>query len=102
MRDALTPSLACAAAHLGDLEALQALAEQVSPSPCRGPGWPFWGSLAPPCQGYQLAASGSDGEPSGCVWGLTPVHPPLLSLPRGPRPIQPSSAGDVSFRHPGQ
>ncbi|XP_070268122.1 60 kDa lysophospholipase isoform X2 [Myotis yumanensis] len=30
VRDALTPSLACAAAHVGDLEALQALAERGS------------------------------------------------------------------------
>lgn len=44
VRDALMPSLACAAAHAGDLEALQMLAELVSPHPLRyqpvtpGPG----------------------------------------------------------------
>lgn len=36
MREALAPSLACAAAHAGDLEALQALAELVRPRPALG------------------------------------------------------------------
>ena len=36
VRDALAPSLACAAAHAGDLEALQALAELVRPLPALG------------------------------------------------------------------
>lgn len=38
VRDTLMPSLACAGARAGDLEALQALVELVSPPPTSGTG----------------------------------------------------------------
>lgn len=61
MRDALAPSLACAAAHAGDLEALQVLAELVSP--CLPLGTHPWVGA--------LASSGQDG-PS---WAHSPCAP---------------------------
>lgn len=105
------PSLACAAAHAGNLEVLQALVELVrplpllgdQPQPCQSLGarrtaFP-WGPAVPGWAASWQAAKG----PTGAVPGPTPgVHPdpshPLslayLTLPSAP------SAGDRALRHP--
>lgn len=83
VRDALLPGLACAAAHAGNLEALQALVELVRPPRPLGAG-PSHASL------------GGAGRP-GCARPRSRVHPdPTLPvLPWLPDPAQPPSAGGM-------
>lgn len=88
MRDALAPSLACAAAHAGDLEALQALAELVRPLPVLGDQLQL--HQAP--GGGALRRCGQDCLSRGLLTSLQPrgargcVRPPLGA----PRPCPPS------------
>lgn len=118
VRDALTPSLACAAAHAGDLEALQTLAELVSPPVPLGTSLSYatllggrtvfpWG-LTPVCPGPPgwAASSGPHctyGGHSGCAKPQPRgAPPPFLSLPCGlPDPAHPFLSGGrvlVSFQ----
>lgn len=109
VRDALTPSLACAAARAGDLEALRVLTEMVSPHsppPARHarprenpttalcPGPPGWAASL--CS--LIAAKGGIVAVPGPTLGVhpDPSHPlrmAYLTLP------SPSSVGDMSLCH---
>lgn len=113
MRDALTPSLACAAAHTGDLEALQALAERVSPQPPWGPAQPGWakggrgvflGFHSTPVPGHQAAQPAAA---KGAQW-LCQAPPRVHPAPACPFPVahltlpSPSSGGTCPYVAPGQ
>lgn len=116
VRDALTPSLACAAAHAGDLEALQTLAELVSPPVPLGTSLSYarlsggrivfpWG-LTPLCPGPPgwAANLGLIAAKGGTVAVPSPTFRVHLH-PSCPFPVvcltlpSPSSVGDVSLCH---
>lgn len=96
MRDALTPSLACAAAHAGDLEALQALAEWVSPWGCEpglGGRVVFLGLHRAPCRATRR---GSQLRRRGAQWRCrAPPRgtPPACPFPGAHLTCQPSAVG---------
>lgn len=107
MRDALAPSLACAAAHAGDLEALQALAELVRPLPVLGDQLQL--HQAP--GGGALRRCGQDCLSRGLLTSLQPrgargcVRPPLGAPRPCPFPVAylalsslPSVGGDPLHR----